>query len=861
MSQVFGTPRLPAHAVARTDRLGRAVTLAPVLPERRAILFTGPPGAGKTRELDHAAELAERHGWTAIRVEASAREPLEHRFTRAIGADLGKLRREFGGFRVRKLRRAVRDLTQRQRKVQHGAEVRIGGGPVQFVTKKQWDATPLDNLGTTLHDVADRLGELSPDRPVLLMVDNVDAASPYDLAGLSELAEHLENSGRPVWLVAAGGTMTTSRLLAASQRMPFELRELAPLSDPELTSLLTVPLDRAGIPYEQAGVSSLVRSANGDPGRLRTLADTALSADGITAGGAAAAIERVHSRSAVLYQARWDKSTNPQKAVLAAVAAGSPLADIPGQWQQLDEARQELVARGLIRETTDQPTITDPGMHSWLKKTLTQPAPHLPHHPSLAPAASITSAASTPALTSSASPVSTVSPAAPPSPARTASLASTSSLKAGAAGPGWTAGRVLGTTRAPSYTVDRKDGEGRPISLDQRVPGGTTVLFTGEPGMGKSRELDRAQGLAAREGWIAVRVEASSREPLENRLIRAISQDLDTVREHFGASAARTLKKDLDQLAGRTRRPQAGNEVRVGVPGAFQVVAKEQHESEEPDEVGSNLNELADRLGAISAAKGEPLLLMVDNLDNASDRDLVALTELSARLEQNRQPVFLIAAGSNQTTSRLLEASGGQAGIETDVVTRFDIRKLEPFTDAELRPALAEPLRQAAVPHTPEAVDHLVQAANGNPARLRALATTALDLADPTTGLTTPGAHQATTRHNESSRPLYEAAWHNCTPAEKSLLAQAAQTTTGIPLPPATTSRWPVESAATRPLTQGLLRATPTHLTLADPGLRTYLQTRLTHAAPQPTNQLTTANGRPTPRIPERGDRSLKLNR
>ncbi|TDC34880.1 ATP-binding protein, partial [Kribbella albertanoniae] len=684
MSQVFGTPRLPAHAVARIDRLGRAVTLAPVLPERRAILFTGPPGAGKTRELDHAQELAARHGWTAIRVEASAREPLEHRFTRAIGADLSKLRREFGGFRVRKLRRAVRDLTQRQRKVQHGAEVRIGGGPVQFVTKKQWDATPADNLGTTLHDVADQLGDLSPDRPVLLMVDNVDAASPYDLAGLNELAEHLERSGRPVWLVAAGGTMTTSQLLAASQRMPFEVRELGPMSDAELTSILTVPLDRAGVPYEQAGVDALVRSANGDPERLRTLADTALELGGITAEGAAAATDRVHSRSAVLYQARWDKSSNPQKAVLAAVAAGQPLGEVPGQWQQIDQARGELVARGLIRENAEQPLVADPGMQSWLNQTLDQPAPHVSTQRALAPIAE--------------------------------------------AGRAATAGQILGTAREPSYTVDRQDAEGRPISLDQRVPGGTTVLFTGEPGMGKSRELDRAQGLAAREGWIAVRVEASPREPLENRLIRAISQDLDTVREHFGAGAARTLKKDLDQLAGRSRHPQSGNEVRVGVPGAFQVVAKEQHETDEVDEVGSTLNELADRLGEISAAKGEPLLLMVDNLDNASDRDLVAVTELAARLEQNRQPVFLIAAGSDRTTSRLLAASGGQAGIETDVVSRFDIRKLEPFTDAELRPALAEPLRQAAVPHTPEAVDHLVRAANGNPARLRALATTALEM-------------------------------------------------------------------------------------------------------------------------------------
>ncbi len=813
MSQVFGTPRLPAHAVARTDRLGRVVTLAPVLPERRAILFTGPPGAGKTRELDHAQELAARHGWTAIRVEASAREPLEHRFTRAIGADLSKLRREFGGFRVRKLRRAVRDLTQRQRKVQHGAEVRIGGGPVQFITKKQWDATPQDNLGTTLHDVADRLGELAPDRPVLLMVDNVDAASPYDLAGLNELAEHLEHSGRPVWLVAAGGSLTTSRLLAASQRMPFEVRELGPMSDAELTSILTVPLDRAGVPYEQAGIDALVRSANGDPGRLRTLADTALELGGITAGGAAAATDRVQSRSAVLYQARWDKSTAAQKAVLAAVAAGVPLAEIPGQWQQVDAARQELAARGLIRETATQPAVSDPGMQTWLNKTLTQPAPQV--RP-LAPAAGLPS------------------------------RASISSLEAS---PARTAGRVLGTAREPSYTVDRQDAEGRPISLDQRVPGGTTVLFTGEPGMGKSRELDRAQGLAAREGWIAVRVEASPREPLENRLIRAISQDLDAVREHFGAGAARTLKKDLDQLAGRSRHPQSGNEVRVGVPGAFQVVAKEQHESDEVDEVGSTLNELADRLGEVAAAKGEPLLLMVDNLDNASDRDLVAVTELAARLEQNRQPVFLIAAGSDRTTSRLLAASGGQAGIETDVVSRFDIRKLEPFTDAELRPALAEPLRQAAVPHTPEAVDHLVRAANGNPARLRALATTALDLS---TTLTTPVAEQATTRHDEASRPLYEAAWHNCTPAEKSLLAQAAQTTQGIPLPPATNSRWPVESAATRPLSQGLLRATPTHLTLANPGLRTYLQTRLTQSTPHPTPHLATpTTSRPTLRTPE----------
>ncbi|MFI5734450.1 hypothetical protein ACIA49_30315 [Kribbella sp. NPDC051587] len=820
MSQVFGTPRLPAHAVPRTDRLGRAITLDPVLPARRAILFTGPPGMGKTRELDHAAELAVRQGWTTIRVEASAREPLEHRFTRAISADLGKLRREFGGFRVRQLRRTVRDLTQRQRKVQHGAEVRVGGGPVQFVTKRQWDATPQGNLGSTLNDVADQLGSLG-DKPVLLLVDNVDQASPYDLAGLNELAVHLEQRGGPVWLVAAGGAMATSRLMAASERMSgiattvtnqFDIRELGPMSDAELRSVLTIPLDRHRTPYESAGIDELVRAANGDPSRLRTLADAALelARPAITGEVAKAASARVQARSAVLYQGRWNKSSPAEKDLLARVAASNGLLMPPelakagaGRWQPIDQARHELVARGLLRADGERVTFADAGLQEWVNTSLGQipSAPALPATP--APAVAV---------------------------------------------------KTIGTTRLPVHQVDRKDGEGRPLSLDQRTPSSTTVLFTGAPGMGTSHELDRAEKLAVQQGWTSVRIEASPREPLENRLIRAISQDLDTFRTQYGAVAARALSKDLDRIASRSRNPQTGNEIRGGMPGVFQVVVKEQHDASERDEVGCTLNELADRLGELAAAKGEPMLLMVDNLDVASDRDLVGLTELSARLASNRQPVFLVAAGGELTTTRLLAASGGDAGVETDVVGRFDIRQVQPFTDAELRPALTEPLRQAAVPHEPEAVDRLVKAANGNPSRLRALATTALDLADTTTGLTTPVVKAATARLNDASRPLYEAAWHNCTPAEKDLLAKAAHHP--IQLPTATTTRWSLESAATRPLTQGLLRATPTHLTIADPGLQTWLQTRFTHAAltpPTPSPPLT-PNAHRTPKPPNRAN-------
>jgi len=869
MSQVFGTPRRPAYTVTRTDLLGRPISLGDNLPESKAILFTGPPGMGKSRELDQARELAAQQGWTAIRVEASARDPLENRFTRAISADLDKLRERYGWLRVRKLRKTVRDLTQRARNTQHGAEVRVGAGAVQFIGKRQWDVTPQDNIGTTLNDFADQLGDLaaSKGQPVLLLVDNIDAASPRDLAGLNELAVHLEQRGQPVWLVAAGGAMATSRLMAASDRMSgiattvtnqFDIRELGPMADHDLRPALTMPLQQAGISYQSEAIDSLLRDANGDPSRLRALADTALAfADpqgGITNATAAAATARVNEESAVLYQGRWNRCTDAQKDLLAKVAAQGPnglsmpaetQAAGPGGWQAIDEARQDLVARGLLREHGgERVTIAESGLQDWVNDYLDQ-----------------TPAGPTPVSHELARTAQQGAGIAPVHPTGERALVS----------------HVFGTARTPVHPVLRTDQQGRPISLDQRLPKGTSVLFTGPPGMGTSHELDRTQALADRQGWTAIRLDASPREPLENRVIRAVNQDMDKFRERFGIGAARDLKKSLGELAVRTRNAQNGAEVRIGAPGVFQVVGKRQWDDAPRDTVGSTLNELADHLGQLAADKGEPILLMVDNLDVASDRDLVALTELSAHLEQRGRPVFLVGAGGELATTRLLGASGGQAGIETKVAHRFDIREVLPLTDAQLRQALTEPLRQAGIPHEPLAVDNLVKAANGNPSRLRTLASSALELADPHTGVTAGVAKTAMTQLNERSRTLYEAAWHNCSDAEKELLVKAAvRGPHGLSRPaesaPPGPGRWTLDGASQGLISRGLLRKSGDRITVADPGLQDWVQTRLGHSAahagvalptaPQP--QLTTPGERPDGRHalgPSREHSSRTANR
>ena len=99
---------------------------------------------GKSLELDRAQELPGRTAGRAVRVDASPREPLENRFVRAVSEDLGGLRKRYGFFSLRKLKKTLRDLTQRSRSQQNGAELRFGVAPVQAVVKKQWDAPGKD---------------------------------------------------------------------------------------------------------------------------------------------------------------------------------------------------------------------------------------------------------------------------------------------------------------------------------------------------------------------------------------------------------------------------------------------------------------------------------------------------------------------------------------------------------------------------------------------------------------------------------------------------------------------------------------------------------------------------------------------
>jgi hypothetical protein len=832
VSRLFGDSERPAYSIVRTDGQGQPISIGDKLPVSNAVMYSGPPGMGKTKELKNAEDAADRNGYLAIRLAASENVSIERHITNAILTKLPELEREHGKRRFRNVRKTVRDLTRSGRKSRWGWEARVplGLGPLsigQGVLKQEFDTTPYDQLGTTLTDLAGELGKAAGGKPVLLLIDDVDQGSARDLAGLNELAIHLEQSGVPVWLVAAGGAKSTTLMMAASKRMSgiastftnqFSVRNVGPLSDADLRPALTEPLRLAGVPYEPEAIERLVRRANGSPYRLRgfALAAEALADDrtGITMDVVATAIDRVEKVEELQYESRLNECGDAERELLARVAEQDPnglfmpaelQAAGPDNWQAMDAARQELVARGLLREHGEYVTIAEPHLREYIREPWQDGAPSEPEQffvqltkrdPELAPIHPTTDATRI--------------------------------------------NQILGAAGDPVHRLDRTDTDGLPLSLDQRLPTGTTIVFQGPPGVGTSQELSRTRRLAEREGWTTMTLDASPREPLEFRFIRAVNEQLDSIKENFGAAEAKHVQKLLSQLALRTRNTMNTAQVRLGPSGGPQFGLHKSFEGVQADNVGVGLPELAQYLGQLAGAKREPVLFMIDNLDAATDDDLAALSKLSKHLSDEKKPVFLIAAGGEQSVTRLSTASGGKSKVATTTPLKMDLRKVPQWADDELRPALAEPLNRAGIRHEPAAIDKLVKEANGNPARLRALAASALELVGPDSdSITLTVANAASTRLNTRSHLLYDAAWYNCTAIQKDLLVKtAASGPQGLLRPANERSRddstWSRDRAAQDLLPDGLLtRSGKHHIVVADPGFQAWLQIRLGLSAAQ----------------------------
>jgi len=436
--------RLAANdpVIERQDTLGRPISLTSRWTDKSSVLFTGAPGLGVSAQLDNARRAAESSGALVLRIKASHTEPVEHRFAREVADRMGSLRKSFGYWRTRRLRRTARALVRPVGEKSPSPGVRTPPGPLGVFPQVELRLKDRMRLRppATLNDLADAARAIAEQqgRPAMIVIDDVHRAADRDLAVINELAEHLEavnrESGQHVVLVMGGREDALDLLHKASRGANgaandtgrlYDSRQCQVFTEPELRGILRHQLDRVVPPMHRdaychpAHQDAMLRAADGNAGRLTDIVDSAIAASGygrfaINGEMVGRALEVVDTDRQPGYHSIWNSSDPTERHLmmlvaregdqgldLAAAARGIAEGDMSTwsdhdvqRWAALDAARQSLDGRGVMDPSPDNQRLvfSDPGMRRWVvehnpgllpQPAHQQPAVQLPQHQQL----------------------------------------------------------------------------------------------------------------------------------------------------------------------------------------------------------------------------------------------------------------------------------------------------------------------------------------------------------------------------------------------------------------------------------------------------------------------------------------------
>lgn len=381
------------------------------------------------------------------------------------------------------------------------------------------------------------------------------------------------------------------------------------------------------------------------------------------------------------------------------------------------------------------------------------------------------------------------------------------------------------------YMINRTDGAGRSVYLQDRPASAPTVIFTGAPGLGKSYALDRAVQAARESGDLVLKIDAGSREPLEKRLARAVHDQYNELAETNGDRLLTDIGRVADRLLG-----DRGRWAERALSALAPVLQRAISWWEAPAK--PSLTELIDRLGDLAHQRNKRLLLAVDNLGPAQDRDLADIAGLAEHLQSSRRPIQLVVGASGPAVEALLTADSPDAAAKID--TRYDIRECAPIPDTELRRALLASLHQQGATVRPDGATRLVHEANGDPGRLMALAAHAAALAASPRGVNRAVAEETIRTRRGTDQWAYRASWAGLSDAARVIVASAAARANGVALAeppvPSDARAWVDRAQTVADLVDaGVLRRSGEHLTISDPGFQQWVTTSIA-PHPEPTS-------------------------
>lgn len=278
------------------------------------------------------------------------------------------------------------------------------------------------------------------------------------------------------------------------------------------------------------------------------------------------------------------------------------------------------------------------------------------------------------------------------------------------------------------------------------------IVMSGLRGVGKTVLLTRFKALANHHGWLTVGLEAAAGDGAgEAQRSKFARQLLIAARRFNPPTAGEKIKKALGSIGSFSAT--------VGVSGVSLGIATTPGRADS-GQVDLDLEEMVEDVSVPLRAAGKGFAVVVDEMQDLDDELLAGLVAVQHRAGQEGWPFFVVAAGLPSLPARLSAARSYAERL-------FDYHVIGPLEPAAAAAALTTPAEQMGCLYTPEAIDLLVDGADGYPYFLQEYGKAIWDLAS-TKDFTLDDAQAALFVGREQlDQGFFPSRWTRATPAER----------------------------------------------------------------------------------------------
>jgi hypothetical protein len=292
---------------------------------------------------------------------------------------------------------------------------------------------------------------------------------------------------------------------------------------------------------------------------------------------------------------------------------------------------------------------------------------------------------------------------------------------------------ILGRTKA-----------GRPVQ---------SMILIGLRGVGKTVLLSEIRGIAARDGFAVVSIEAHEGKKLAELIIPPLREMLFAMSavEKARALAARGLRVLKSFVASLS----------VTIEGVtFGLGIEPETGTADSGDLESDLPRLFEVVGEAAQAASRPLLLLVDEVQYLESAEFSALIMAMHRISQRQLPFAMIAAGLPQTL-----ALAGNSKSYAERLFRYP--EVGALDDAAARLALEGPASSAGVRFTQDALSRILAVTKRYPYFLQQWGHDAWNAAGKSP-ISASDVDLATERAiRELDQSFFKVRFDRCTPAER----------------------------------------------------------------------------------------------